>query len=165
MQVCQLDALNTIHLAGTKGKGSTAIMLESILLKFNECTKGEPLLVGVYTSPHIQFVRERIRVGGAPITEIDFAEAFFRLWDQVRSVPEGQRPFLPFFTFMTILAFQVFLDKGVNCAIIETGIGGLTDSTNILARPRVTAITRLDLDHTDALGKTIGEIARHKGEF
>ena len=139
-------------------------MLESILLEYNRSSNTtKPLRVGVYTSPHIEFVRERIRIDGAPISEGDFAEAFFRLWDLVQAVDKQDRPFLSFFTFLTLLAFRVFLDKGIDCAIIETGIGGLKDPTNILPHPHVTAITRLDLDHVGLLGQTIGEIAYHKG--
>jgi folylpolyglutamate synthase len=139
-------------------------MLESILMEYNRSSgTTKPLRVGVYTSPHVEFVRERIRVDGAPISEGDFAEAFFRLLDMLHAVDERQRPFLPFFTFLTLLAFQVFLDKGVDCAIVETGIGGLRDPTNILPHPHVTAITRLDLDHVGMLGNTIREIAFQKG--
>jgi folylpolyglutamate synthase len=138
-------------------------MLESILLEHNRSSGTKPLRIGVYTSPHIEFVRERIRIDGAPISEDDFAEAFFRLWDQVQAIDEGARPFLSFFTFMTLLMFRVFLDKGIDCAIVETGIGGRTDPANILPHPHVTAITRLDLDHVSLLGHTIGEIAYHKG--
>jgi folylpolyglutamate synthase len=139
-------------------------MLETILMEYNRSSgTTKPLRIGVYTSPHVEFVRERIRVDGAPISEGDFAEAFFRLWDMVNAVDEGERPFLPFFTFLTLLAFRVFLDKGVDCAIIETGVGGLRDPTNILLHPHVTAITRLDLDHVGMLGNTIREIAFQKG--
>ena len=139
-------------------------MIESILLEYNRSSVvTKPLRIGVYTSPHIEFVRERIRIDGAPISEGDFAVAFFRLWDQVQAIDERERPFLSFFTFMTLLMFQVFLDKGVDCAIVETGIGGRGDPTNILPHPHVAAITRLDLDHVSMLGHTIGEIAYHKG--
>ena len=138
-------------------------MLESILLEYNRSFGTKPLRIGVYPSPHVESVRERIRIDGAPISEEDFAEAFFRLWDQVQVIDEGERPFLSFFTFTTLLMFHVFLDKGVDCAIIETGIGGRGDPTNIVQHPHVTAITRLDLDHVSLLGNTIGEIAYHKG--
>jgi folylpolyglutamate synthase len=138
-------------------------MLESILLGYNRSSGTKPLRIGVYTSPHVEFVRERIRIDGAPISEGDFAEAFFRLWGLVQAIDEGDRPFLSFFTFMTLLMFQVFVDKGVDCAIVETGIGGRGDPTNIVPHPHVTGITRLDLDHVSLLGNTIGEIAYHKG--
>jgi folylpolyglutamate synthase len=80
----------------------------------------------------------------------------------VQAIKEGQRPFLFFFTFMTLLMFRVFLDKDVDCAIIETGIGGWRDPTNIVPHPHVAGITRLDLDHVSLLGNTIREIAYHK---
>lgn len=140
-------------------------MLESILLEYNRSSgkADPPLRVGVYTSPHVEFVRERIRIDGAPISERDFAAAFFRLWDLVQAIDERERPFLSFFTFMTLLMFRGFLNKGVDCAIVGTGIGGRGDPTNILPRPHVTAITRLDFDHVSMLGHTIEEIAYHKG--
>lgn len=137
-------------------------MLESILLEYNRSFGTKPYRIGVYTSPHVELVRERIRIDGTPISEADFAKAFFRLWDLVQAIDEVKRPFLPFFTFMTLLMFRVFLNKGVDCVIIETGIGGRGDPTNIVPHPHVTVITRLGLDHVTLLGNTIGEIAYHK---
>lgn len=127
-----------------------------------------PSKVGLYTSPHLRFVRERIRFNGAPISEEDFASSFFEIWDILERTNENTSSGLPepekpaYFRYLTLMAFHSFLKEKVDTAIIECGIGGEFDSTNILESPTVTGITSLGLDHTALLGSRMGEIAWHK---
>lgn len=158
------DKLNMIHVTGTKGKGSTCAFVQSILARY-------PLQkVGLYTSPHLKSVRERIRINGEPISKQKFAKYFFELWDQLESLESdldqfpdmgpGVKPV--YFRFLTLLSFHVFLSEGVDTAIYEVGIGGEHDSTNIIVTPTVTGITSLGIDHVAVLGSTLEEIAWHK---
>jgi len=149
------EDLRSIHIAGTKGKGSTALMLERLLL-------GHGLSVGLYTSPHLMSVTERIRVDGRNIEEADFASALDRLrplLDETRSGPDENAP--TFFDVLTAMAFCHFAEKRVDVAILETGMGGRLDSTNVV-KPVVTVITNVDLDHTETLGPDIPSIALEK---
>lgn len=160
-----LDALNVVHIAGTKGKGSTAAMTASILNKYTAYGGGRgtavaPRKVGLYTSPHLRFVRERIQIAGVPLSERIFAHYFWDVWDRLGASGAGDRPM--YFRFLTILALHVFLREGVDSAIVECGIGGEYDSTNVFERPSVTAITTLGIDHVPLLGTTLPEIAWHK---
>ncbi|KAH7887624.1 Mur ligase [Phlebopus sp. FC_14] len=155
-----LNKLNVIHITGTKGKGSTSAFTDSILRHSRPYWK-----VGLYTSPHLVAVRERIRVGGEPLSEVDFAKFFFEVWDRLekngRKTPEY--PVMPnYFRYLTLMAFHTFMSLSVDATILEVGIGGLGDSTNIVPKPIVTGITALGLDHTAVLGKTIREIATQK---
>ena len=175
------QGLRCIHVAGTKGKGSVCVMVENILLQYREQTKASGQesrrmlgKVGLYTSPHLITVRERIRIDGAPISELLFTRYFFEIWDRLSSAVAMANPAHPdpqssdtkpgYFRFLTLLAFHTFMKEGVESAIIECGIGGEYDSTNILPPEAVTvaAITRLGIDHIGMLGETIVEIARHK---
>ncbi|KAF8209410.1 FolC bifunctional protein [Mycena galopus ATCC 62051] len=159
-----LNALNVIHITGTKGKGSTSAFTESILREARpEWTTGES---GLYTSPHLLTVRERIRINGRPLSEEDFTKYFFEVWDRmtenktrVETTPD--KP--PFFRFMTLVAYHTFLSMKVDVSILEVGIGGTYDSTNLVPKPVTTGITSLGIDHVSVLGKTLGEIAWHKG--
>lgn len=170
--------LRCIHIAGTKGKGSVCAMVEKLLLQY----RGEDACgglavgarkslgkIGMYTSPHLITVRERIHIDGSPISERLFARYFFELWDRFsNSVPDSDPMSLDtkpsYFRYLTILALHVFLQEGVETAIMECGIGGEYDSTNILPPEAVTvcAIARLGIDHIGMLGETIEEIAWHK---
>ena len=121
--------------------------------------------IGLYTSPHLRFVRERIRINQAPIPEQLFAKYFFEVWDSLEKAAEeeGAPSFKPvYFRFLTMMAFHTFLKENVDTAILECGIGGEYDSTNVLESPTVTGITSLGIDHTSILGETIEEIAWHK---
>ncbi|MXY97956.1 MAG: bifunctional folylpolyglutamate synthase/dihydrofolate synthase, partial [Gemmatimonadetes bacterium] len=144
----------SVHVAGTKGKGSTAAMIAAIV---RECG----YRVGLYTSPHLVSLRERIQVDGEPISEPDIAE----LTERARPAIEGTGPrwkdMGSFFDVLTALAFVYFRERRVDLAVVECGLGGRLDSTNVI-RPRVCAITPIGLDHTDRLGGTIAEIAREK---
>lgn len=142
--------LRTVHIAGTKGKGSTATMLAKMLQ-----TCGYK--VGLYTSPHIMDVRERIRINGQIITQAQMT----RLINRVQPFIEKAISKPTFFEIFTALAFCQFAEAEVDIAIIETGLGGRLDSTNVL-RPAVCGITSISLDHTHQLGNSVAEIAGEK---
>ena len=124
----------SVHVAGTKGKGSTCLMLEALLA-------AESLLIGTYTSPHVERLSERIRVAGAAATEGEIVaevNAILPLLERRRA--QGEESFPTFFELMTALAMAAFRSRRVDWAIFEVGLGGRLDATNIL-RPRLTAIT------------------------
>jgi len=171
-QVSDLDKLNVVHVAGTKGKGTTCAYVDSILAQYRK-KYNFPKKVGLYTSPHLVDVRERIRINSTPISPEMFAKYFFEVWDlltmkyklatlrgELKDLPVDEKP--GYFKFLTLMSFHVFLQEGINVAIYETGIGGKFDSTNIVEHPACTGITKLDLDHTFTLGETIDEIASQK---
>jgi dihydrofolate synthase/folylpolyglutamate synthase len=138
----------TIHVAGTNGKGSTSHMLASILQEAGYKT-------GLYTSPHLTDFRERIRINGNMISEqkvIDFVAQHQELFESVKP---------SFFEWTVALCFQHFADEKVDIAIIETGLGGRLDSTNII-EPVLSVITNIGWDHTDLLGDTLSKIAFEK---
>jgi folylpolyglutamate synthase len=125
--------------------------------------------VGLYTSPHLRFVRERIQINGEPLSEEQFARYFFEIWDRLEdsATKAGEDPNAPgakpvYFRFLTLMAFHTYVSEKVDTAVIECGVGGAYDSTNIIKQPAVTAITSLGIDHVAMLGSTIGEIAWHK---
>ncbi|KAI6120982.1 Mur ligase [Pisolithus croceorrhizus] len=158
-----LNKLNVIHVTGTKGKGSTCAFIDSIVRHARPNWK-----IGLYTSPHLVAVRERIRIGGVPLSEDDFTRYFFEVWDRLQQNGVGPKtpdfPVMPsYFRYLTLMAFHTFLAERVNATILEVGVGGVNDSTNIVPRPIVTGITALGLDHTSVLGKTIAAIAEKKG--
>ncbi|KAI1621568.1 folylpolyglutamate synthase [Exophiala viscosa] len=169
-QPSDLNALKAIHIAGTKGKGSVSAFISSILTHFNE-TGGPRSLskVGLFTSPHLRFVRERIQINGQPLSEEQFARYFFETWDRFENASKaaGEDPEAPgakpaYFRFLNIMAFHAYLSEKVDTAVIECGVGGAYDSTNVLESPVVTGITSLGIDHVAILGSSIGEIAWHK---
>ena len=124
--------------------------------------------IGLYTSPHLRFVRERIQINDQPLSEEAFAKYFFETWDRLEDAAraKGQPTDLTakpaYFRFLTLMAYHTYMSEQVDTAIIECGIGGEYDCTNILVKPKVTGITSLGIDHTAMLGNTIEEIARHK---
>jgi folylpolyglutamate synthase len=155
------NSLNAVHVSGTKGKGSTSAFVSSILEEYTKSDqKNAPTTPGLYTSPHIRFVRERIQLHNNPISEADFASFFFQIWDRLCAAGDGLKP--TYFRFLTIMALHVFRSMRVDSAVIECGIGGEYDSTNILRTPTVTAVTALGIDHQALLGNTLEEIAWHK---
>ncbi|MBT3762585.1 MAG: bifunctional folylpolyglutamate synthase/dihydrofolate synthase [Candidatus Marinimicrobia bacterium] len=139
----------SIHVAGTNGKGSTCAVISSIL-------EAAGLKVGLYTSPHLIRFNERIRVNGEPIDDTEivrFIESYRKDIDEIEST---------FFETTTAMAFQHFANKTVDVAVIETGLGGRLDSTNVL-QPSMTVITPISLDHREILGNDIISIAKEKG--
>ena len=146
---CPSQKLRTIHIAGTNGKGSVASMLASAL---GSCG----YKAGLFTSPHLNDFRERIKVGGEMIPK-DYVQAFLTEW-----LPWMQEQDLSFFEITTGLAFKWFLDQKVDVAVMETGLGGRLDSTNILERPELCVVTSIGLDHMALLGDTRAKIAAEK---
>ena len=144
------EQIRMVHVAGTVGKGSTVAMIGSML-------EGCGYAVGQYTSPHLVDVRERIAINGQPIGKADFTELMRRTAEAV--VKLDSEP--TFFEIITAIAFQHFADQAVDVAVIETGLGGRLDSTNVI-RPEVSVITLIDHDHEQLLGRTLPEIAREK---
>ncbi|KAG8228631.1 hypothetical protein J437_LFUL008282 [Ladona fulva] len=154
----QLDSLPIIHVAGTKGKGSTCAFCESVLRHWakgsTEMTwkkrRGndgmQAIRTGLYTSPHLVEVRERIQLNGKPISQELFAFHFWDVYNALMEKRDHEHDMPPYFKFLTVLAFNVFIKEGVDVAIIEVGIGGEYDCTNIIS----------------ILGTTLGEIAWQK---
>ena len=139
-----------IHVAGTVGKGSTVAMIASML-------QGNGYTVGTYTSPHLIDIRERVVVNGEMVKEDTFTE----LLKSIVSAATKRNLIPTFFELITAVAFKHFADEAVDIAVIETGLGGRLDSTNVI-NPLMTLITKIDLDHTHILGETVEEIAREK---
>ncbi|XP_040899285.1 folylpolyglutamate synthase, mitochondrial-like [Toxotes jaculatrix] len=154
--VGELDKLNIIHVSGTKGKGSTCAFTERILRNYGFRT-------GFYSSPHLVHVRERIRINGWPISKQLFTKYFWEAYERLEDTKEDHGGTMPFyFQFLTLLAFHVFLQERVDLAVIEVGIGGQYDCTNIIRKPWVCGITSLGFDHCSLLGDTIEKIAWQK---
>jgi dihydrofolate synthase/folylpolyglutamate synthase len=145
-----------VLIAGTNGKGSTAASLASIL-------KASGLRTGLYTSPHLVKINERVRIDGLEIADDDFAlihDVVDRTAD--RLVSEGDLPWHPsFFEMLTAIAFEYFAKKKLEIAVLEVGMGGRLDATNVVD-PRISVITDVSLDHQKFLGNTVAEIAREK---
>ncbi len=139
---------SSIHIAGTNGKGSTAIMIESILREARYST-------GLYTSPHISSFTERIKISNIPIPESVLVNYVEKLKDYFKKYN------CSYFEAATIICFLYFRDKNVEIAIVETGMGGRWDATNVL-NPIVSIITDLNIEHQKYLGSTIEEIAKEK---
>lgn len=149
------DQIPTIHVAGTKGKGSTCEIIASILQSTGKS-------VGLYTSPHVSRFEERIRISGLPLSRSEFVDQLKKILSKFDA--EAHRELLEqatFFELTTALAWQSFQDRQVDCVVLEVGLGGRLDCTNI-CKPCMTVITRIGLDHTNVLGDTIAEIAREK---
>ena len=146
----------SVLIAGTNGKGSTAATLAAIL-------KSAGYKCGLYTSPHLVRVNERIRIDGEAIGDEDFARHYFRVDDCAQILmTEGKLPGHPsFFEALTAVAFEAFAETQVDLAVLEVGMGGRLDATNVV-EPLISVITDISLDHTEWLGETIPLIAREK---
>ncbi|XP_004455667.1 folylpolyglutamate synthase, mitochondrial isoform X2 [Dasypus novemcinctus] len=157
LQVEDLDRLNIIHVTGTKGKGSTCAFTERILRSYG-------LKTGFFSSPHLVQVRERIRINGQPISPELFTKHFWCLYHRLKETKDGSCASMPaYFRFLTLMAFHVFLQEKVDLAVVEVGIGGAYDCTNIIRKPVVCGVTSLGIDHTSLLGDTVEKIAWQKG--
>lgn len=141
--------IETVHIAGTKGKGSTCTMLAKML-------EANGYKVGLYTSPHIVNLHERICVNGTMITQSEMTGLINRIYGAAEEVSKTEAP--TFFEMMTALAFMHFHDKQVDIAVIETGLGGRLDSTNVI-QPKVVGMTSISMDHMQQLGDTLDKIA------
>jgi dihydrofolate synthase/folylpolyglutamate synthase len=144
--------LNAVHIAGTKGKGSTAAMLSGML---EACG----FTVGLYTSPHLVDLRERIQVNGKLISGAELRTLLGKVSMAIKSLDNGSST--TFFEIMTAMSFLHFVAKDVDLAIVETGLGGRLDSTNVL-KPKVCAITSISYDHCQQLGETLSSITAEK---
>jgi dihydrofolate synthase/folylpolyglutamate synthase len=148
-------AARTIHIAGTKGKGSVVAMIAQVLSASGYKT-------GRYTSPHLHNLRERISIDGSLISETDFAAAMAEVKPPIESMKQDTSfRQLTYFEALTALAFDYFQKKRVDFQVLEVGLGGRLDATNV-TKPVVCIITSISLDHTQILGNTIEEIAREK---
>jgi len=143
------DRFRCVHIAGTKGKGSTSAMIESVLRTAGYRT-------GLYTSPHLHTWRERIRFDGTLMPKAALVEQLSKARPAIEAMPK-----LTAFEIMTALAFTYFAQEGVDWAVLETGLGGRLDATNVVT-PAVCAITSLSYDHVELLGHTLPEIAAEK---
>ncbi|GMM30437.1 tetrahydrofolate synthase [Martiniozyma asiatica (nom. inval.)] len=193
------NKLNVIHVTGTKGKGSTCAFVQSILNQYRKplvsvsssasvktlsgseddsrsfstgslASVTRISKIGLYTSPHLKTVRERIMINGKPISEELFAKYFFEIWDRLESsssdlsiFPDMGEDIKPaYFRYLTLLSFHTFVSEGIDTAIYEVGVGGEYDSTNVFEHPTACGISALGIDHTFMLGNTIEEIAWNK---
>ncbi|MGW0117111.1 bifunctional tetrahydrofolate synthase/dihydrofolate synthase [Streptomyces sp. NPDC003327] len=147
-------AYPSIHITGTNGKTSTARMIEVLLGAFE-------LRTGRYTSPHVQTITERISLDGAPISAERFVETYRDIQPYVEMVDAREEIRLSFFEVLTGMAYAAFADAPVDAAVVEVGMGGTWDATNVIDAS-VAVVTPIDLDHTDRLGGTPGEIAGEK---
>lgn len=150
-----LDHLPVIHISGTKGKGSTCSLVESIL-------RAHGYRTGFFSSPHLVSVTERIRLNGTPIDSTKFATYFWRIYNRLLNSRDHPYDLPAYFNFLTILAFNVFLREKIDVAIVEVGIGGKYDCTNVVRGTKTVGITSLGLEHTALLGNTIEDIAWQK---
>jgi dihydrofolate synthase/folylpolyglutamate synthase len=144
------ERLQAVHIGGTNGKGSVAVMIASVLQRAG-------YRVGLYTSPHLISYCERIQINGAPIAEDEFAH----IADELMPIADAMADKPTQFEFMTALAFLYFLRQKIDIAVIEVGLGGRFDATNVIT-PMVSVLTNVELDHTDLLGETLEQIAWEK---
>lgn len=147
------NKIRTIHIAGTNGKGSTSKMLYSALSKTQK--------TGIFNSPHIRRINEAIAINNTEISDEDFIDLVERLKPHIEDL-DSKGYILTYFEILTGIMYMYFYEKKVDLAIIETGLGGLMDSTNIIKHPLASVITTISMDHMNVLGDTIEEIAFQK---
>ncbi|CAN7120933.1 unnamed protein product [Brassica rapa subsp. narinosa] len=147
--------MKVIHVAGTKGKGSTCAFTESILRSYGFRT-------GLFTSPHLIDVRERFRLDGKDISEEKFLVYFWWCYNRLKERTNEEIPMPTYFRFLALLAFKIFAAEEVDAAILEVGLGGKFDATNAVQKPVVCGISSLGYDHMEILGDTLGKIAGEK---
>ena len=148
-------SLRVIHVAGTNGKGSVCAYTESIL-------RAAGFSAGLFTSPHLTRINERIQINREPVDDGQFLRAFQTVMETVRRLQEEGVPHPTYFELLFLMALTVFREEKPDWCILETGMGGRLDMTNVVSRPAVTAITSIGLDHTEYLGDTIEKIASEK---
>lgn len=151
----ELDSLSVIHVAGTKGKGSTCAITDSILSSAGVRT-------GFFSSPHLIHATERIRINGNPVSRDLFAKYFWKVYRSLDKSKEHDKDMPAYFHCLTLIAFHLFLAEKVDVVILEVGIGGEHDCTNVVRNTKTVAITSLGLDHTSILGDTLTDIAWQK---
>ncbi len=147
--------LKVIHVAGTNGKGSVCVYLDAML-------RAEEKKTGLFVSPHLVKMNERIRIQGEQITDEDFLKAFERVMEKVREMERSGLPHPTFFEILFGMAVTAFAEAGVEYAVLETGLGGRLDATNSIENPVCTVITSIGLDHREILGDTLEKIAGEK---
>lgn len=150
-----LDKLSVIHVSGSKGKGSCVTLTDAILREHN-------IKTGLFTSPHLVSVTERIKLRGNSISKQLFTEYFWEVFDALQNKKDNEFDLPSYFKFLQIMAFYIFFKENVDVAIVEVGIGGEYDSTNIIRNTEIVGITSLQLEHTQLLGSTLDEIAWQK---
>ncbi|KAF6161130.1 hypothetical protein GIB67_007771 [Kingdonia uniflora] len=150
-----IPKMKIIHVAGTKGKGSTCTFTESILRNCGFRT-------GLFTSPHLIDIRERFRLDGLEICEDKFLAYFWWCFDRLKEKTNEDVPMPTYFRFLALLAFKIFSAEQVDVAILEVGLGGKFDATNVVKAPIVCGISSLGFDHMEILGNTLGQIAGEK---
>lgn len=159
LQILELEEpiarMKVIHVAGTKGKGSTCTFTESILRSCGFRT-------GLFTSPHLMDVRERFRLDGVDISEEIFLKYFWWCWNKLKEKTDEDIPMPTYFRFLALLAFKIFSAEQVDVAVLEVGLGGKFDATNVVEAPVVCGVSSLGYDHMEILGNTLGEIAGEK---
>ena len=149
------SGLGIVHIAGTKGKGSTAAMISSVLQKAG-------YRVGLFTSPHLHTFRERVQINREPISAEDFAGAMEKVKPHVEEINAvGEHGYITTFEALTAMALVYFAEKQVEALVFEVGVGGRLDATNVVT-PEVSVITSISRDHTELLGETLPEIAGEK---
>ncbi|MBP7732627.1 MAG: bifunctional folylpolyglutamate synthase/dihydrofolate synthase [Caldisericia bacterium] len=149
------EKIKTVHIAGSKGKGSTSMFIDNIL-------QAAGYKVGLFTSPHLQSIRERIRLNGEMISTGEFSDMIAEVAAADAKLKHGELGPATFFEVMTVSAFLYFLRAKVDIAVFEVGLGGRLDATNVIVKPEVCVITPISYEHTQILGKTLDLIAREK---
>mgnify|MGYP002797420794 CR=1 FL=1 len=149
------EAVKVIHVAGTNGKGSVCAYLDAML-------RSEGRRTGLFTSPHLVKMNERIVIDGCPISDDAFVFVFEKILSCVRRMEEEGLPHPTFFEFLFAMAAAAFAEAGVEYAVLETGMGGRLDATNTVERPLVSVITSIGMDHMEYLGHTLKQIAGEK---
>ena len=149
------DRLRVIHIAGTKGKGSTTAMAVSVL-------SAAGYKVGAYLSPYVYDVRERVQINGEMISRADFARWISAIQPHVEALERTDLGATTEFELKTAIGLCYFAEQAVDFAVVEVGLGGRLDATNVISSPLVTVITNIGLDHTEILGETLGAIAAEK---